>query len=69
MQWCKSIIAYFVKRHNENVLFVPFAAVGFSYQEYTDKVNEALSAVGIQVRNLNDFEDKREAISNASAIL
>ena len=68
MQWCKSIIAYFVNGHNENVLFVPFAAVGLSSQEYTDKVNEALSAVGIQVRNLDDFEDKREAISNASAI-
>jgi len=68
MKWCKSIIAYFVNGQNENVLFVPFAAVGFSYQEYTDKVNEALSAVGIQVRNLDDFEDKREAISNATAI-
>jgi dipeptidase E len=68
MQWCKSIIAYFVNGHSENIIFVPYAAVGFSYQEYTDKVNDALSAVGVQVHNLDDFNDKREALSNASAI-
>ncbi len=68
MQWCKSIIAYFINGHSENILFVPYAAVGFSYQEYTDKVNDALRPVGVQVNNLDNFEDKREVISNASAI-
>ena len=68
MQWCKSIIAYFVNGHTENIIFVPYAAVGFSNQEYTDKVNDALSSVGVQVHNLDDFNDKREALSNASAI-
>lgn len=68
MQWCGSIIASFVSGHSGSIVFIPYAAVGFSYQEYTDKVNLALKLKGIEVINLDSVADKKEAIANATAI-
>lgn len=68
MQWCKSIIASFVSGRTNSIVFVPYAAVGFTYTEYTAKVNEALSEFGITVQNLDNFADKRQAIEMATAI-
>jgi|TARA_B110000902_G_scaffold110428_1_gene130359 dipeptidase E len=68
MQWCKSIIASFVSGQTKSIVFVPYAAVDFSYEEYTDKVNTALLEYAIEVINLDAVENKNEAIANASAI-
>jgi len=68
MQWCGSIIASFVLGHHGNILFVPYAAVGFSYDAYTQKVNEALEDYNLTVTNLDNLADKAAAISEASAI-
>jgi dipeptidase E len=68
MQWCKSIIASAVAESSKQIVFIPYAGVGFSYAEYTDKVNNALAEVGIQVTNIDDFENEIEALQNASAI-
>ena len=68
MQWCKSIIASFVSGHTQSVLFVPYAAVDFSYKAYTEKVNAALADFSISVINLDEAENKSDAIANASAI-
>lgn len=68
MQWCKSIIASFVLGRIHSIVFIPYAAVDFSYQEYTDKVNEALNEFDIKVINIDSVEDKKEVLSNASAI-
>jgi dipeptidase E len=67
MQWCSSIISNFVN-DNSSVVFIPYAAVGFSYKDYTDKVNQALSSYNIKVHNLDDFDDKIQALHEASAI-
>jgi len=68
MQWCKSIIASFVSGLEGSIVFVPYAAVDFSYSEYTNKVNSALAEYAIQVVNLDTETDKKAALSNASAI-
>ncbi|MDB4160941.1 dipeptidase PepE [Bacteroidia bacterium] len=68
MQWCKSIVASFVSGHTKSIVFVPYAAVDFSYAAYTDKVNTALFEYAIEVINLDAVENKKEAIANASAI-
>lgn len=67
MQWCSSIISNFVN-DNSSVVFIPYAAVGFSYKDYTDKVNQALSSYNIKVHNLDDFDDKIQALHEATAI-
>ncbi|WP_448549869.1 dipeptidase PepE [Thalassotalea fusca] len=53
----------------KEILFVPFAGVTISYDEYLERVQNALSPLDITVKGLHQFEDKRSAIQNASAIL
>lgn len=67
MQWCSSTIASFVKDHS-SIVFIPYAGVGFSYNEYTKKVNDALFSFDIEVANLDNFDDKANALKNSSAI-
>ena len=67
MQWCSSTITSFVK-DSSSVIFIPYAGVGFSYDDYTKKVNHALSSFDIQVTNLDNFDDKKNALKDSSAI-
>lgn len=68
MQWCSAIIASFVAGKSDSIIFIPYAGVGVSYSDYTNKVNDALFKHGLSVQNLDNFEDKKAAIANASAI-
>lgn len=52
-----------------NIIFIPYAAVGFSYNEYVSKVNESLSSINIQVKGIHSFDHKQKAISEADAIM
>lgn len=61
-------IKHFLKE-NTDVLFIPYAAVTFSYDEYEDKVNESLNKVGINVTSIHRFADPIQAIQNAKAIM
>ncbi len=68
MEWCKNIINNFVDEDKKNIIFIPYAAASFTYSEYTNTVNSALSEVGLEVKNIDSFSDKSEVIKNASAI-
>jgi len=68
MEWCKHTISDFVVGHQENIIFISYAAASFPLPEYTSKVNEALHEVNISVSGIEEFENTKEAISNASAI-
>ena len=67
MQWCSSTITSFVKDHS-SIIFIPYAGVGFTYDEYTQKVNYALSSFDVKVSNLDNFDDKAKALKDSSAI-
>lgn len=45
-----SDIASFLGDAKEGVLFIPFAGVTFTFDEYVDKVNNALASVGVKVQ-------------------
>lgn len=68
MQWCAATIANFVSNTKENIVFIPYAAVGFSYEHYTQRVNTALAAYGISCKNIEEFNDPADALKNASAV-
>ncbi len=51
------------------VLFIPFAGVTMSYQDYTNMVQQALSQHGITVNGIHEFEQPKEAIAQAEAII
>ena len=63
----KSVIADFLGDVKE-VLFIPYAGVTIGYEEYTQKVDEALSPFGIRVKAISSFEDPLEAVRNANSI-
>ena len=62
-----NIKAFFGKTPIE-ILFIPYAAVTFSYDEYEKKVNDAMKETGHQVRSIHHFDDPVQAVQNAKAI-
>lgn len=53
----------------KKIVFIPYAAVTFSYDEYETKVNESLQKVGLQVEGIHRFDDPLAAIEQADAII
>lgn len=54
-----------------NVLFIPYAAVSFTFDEYQKKVQKKFDEFGVKVDSLHNysFSRKREVIEKASAIV
>ena len=61
-----------LKEHFENVknlIFIPYARPsGITHEEYTQKVSEAFSKIGISVRGLHEFENPADTIQKAEGI-
>lgn len=53
----------------KQVLFIPYAAVTFSYDDYLAKVQGRLSEFGITVNSIHKLQNKQEAVLNAQAIV
>jgi dipeptidase E len=53
----------------KNIVFIPYAAVTFSYDEYVDKVNKALAPLTIVVKGIHSFSNPNEAIKKADLII
>lgn len=52
-----------------NALFIPYAAVTFSYDEYCRKVEERFSEVGHHITGIHTFDSPAEAVETAEAIV
>ena len=52
----------------KEVIFVPYAAVTFSYDEYERKVQERFDEIGVHVRSVHHEKNPRRAILDAEAI-
>lgn len=53
----------------KDILFIPYAAVTFGYEEYENKVNEALSQAGLSCTSIHRYADPVAAVSEAAAIM
>lgn len=52
----------------DEVIFIPFARPGgISHEEYTKKAATFFSEIGIKVKGLHEFEDKKLAVENGQA--
>ncbi|WP_341504046.1 dipeptidase PepE [Gallaecimonas sp. GXIMD4217] len=58
----------FVHADERELLFVPYAGVTIGWDQYTDKVREALAPLGFTVRGIHEFDDARAAVANAKCI-
>ena len=52
-----------------NCLFIPYAAVTFSFDEYEDKVNNRFAEIGHKVTSIHHYDNPVEAVENAEAIV
>jgi dipeptidase E len=53
----------------DEVVFVPYAAVTFSYDEYEAKVQDRFNEIGVKVRSIHHALNKRNFIRHAKAIV
>ena len=53
----------------DEVLFVPYAAVTFSYDDYQKKVQARFDEIGIKVRSTHEFADPVEEVRRAKAVV
>lgn len=67
--YSKQEIKKFLGDKELNIVFIPYAAVRFSYDEYEEKVNDSLGEVGIKVKGIHRFSDIKKAIFDADAIM
>ena len=69
LDYPKQQIAEFLGKAPVQILFVPFAAVTFSFDEYENKVNERFYEIAHEVVGIHRFKDQLKAVEEAEAIV
>ncbi|MBZ9611014.1 dipeptidase PepE [Rheinheimera maricola] len=52
----------------DELLFIPYAGISITYDDYLATVQQALAPQGITVRSIHQFNDVRQAVAQAQAI-
>ncbi|HBG40806.1 MAG TPA: dipeptidase PepE [Porphyromonadaceae bacterium] len=65
----KETIREFLGEKTKNAVFIPYAAVTFSFDEYEARVNARFTQIGHRVTGIHRFINPVEAIENAEAIV
>ena len=68
-EWPKPWVISFLKGNEGPIAFVPFAAVGISFDTYFEKVSEAFGSIGYVIESVHRSADKLALIRRASAIV
>ena len=69
LDYPKKYIKDFLGEKAMNAIFIPYAAVTFSYEAYEEKVNARFAEIGHHVTSIHRFINPVEAIENADAIV
>src|SRR5690554_2570799 len=69
LEYPKQHIKDFLEEKATNAIFIPYAAVTFSFEEYEKKVNERFAEIGHHVTSIHRFINPVDAIENADAIV
>lgn len=65
----KQIAEFLEKSRIKEIMFVPYAAVTFSYNDYQAKVQAVFSEFGVKVDSVHRYVKPSDAISTATAIV
>ncbi len=68
-EWAIPHVCEFLKADVSRVLFIPFAGVTFSNDEYTKAVKDVFNSVGFEVEGIHQSQDMKETIKKAEAIM
>ncbi len=69
LEYCQNNIKSFLGTKPVKALFIPYAAVTFSFDVYEKKVNEKFHEIGHEVISIHRFTDPVAAVNDASAIV
>lgn len=69
LDYPKYNIKEFLGEKPVKALFIPYAAITFSYNEYEEKVNNRFKEIGHSVISIHHFEDPKKAVEEAEAIV
>ncbi len=69
LDYPKYQIKEFLGKQKVTALFIPYAAVTFSFDDYEKKVNSRFAEVGHAVKSVHRFSDPLDAIARAEAIV
>ena len=69
LDWGKHSIKKFLGEKTVNAVFIPYAAVTFSYNEYETKVENRFAELDHHVVSIHHYPDPVKAIENAEAIV
>ena len=69
LDYPKSQIKDFLGNVPLSILFIPYAAVTFTYNAYEEKVNERFTEIGHPVKSIHHFPNPVEAIKKADAVV
>jgi dipeptidase E len=69
LDYPKNNIKSFLGHKSVSALFIPYAAVTFSYDVYEDKVSERFREIGHDIISIHRFNDPISAVNESSAIV
>jgi dipeptidase E len=69
LEYPKERIKEFLGNKHVKALFIPYAAVTFSYDDYELKVRERFREIGHDIISIHHYKDPVTAVQNASAIV
>ncbi len=69
LDYPKNNIRDFLGQKPVRALFIPYAAVTFSYDAYEEKVRERFKEIGHDIISIHRFSDPVSAVSESSAII
>lgn len=68
LDWPKDYIDRFLG-NVRSAVFIPYAAVGFTYDKYEEMVAEALGTINVRVTSIHHSDDPQSALESAEAII
>ena len=69
LDYPKNQIREFLGAQSLNCLFIPYAGVTISFNDYESRVKERFSEVGHSIRSIHHFHDPIQAVDEADAIV
>ena len=67
--WPQQFVKQFLKNGGRNLIFIPFAAVTFSFDEYEVKVKAVFEGMGYSLQSIHHQDDKINAIAKCDGIV
>ncbi len=68
--WCKAMINdFFVKRGIKTALFIPYAGVSMTYDQYLAKVAPVMNEMNVQITSIHQCNNPVDAVETAECII